>query len=84
MSTLLFYELMLSSWLLGNFGGASANVWSIAAAVAGSILFVVPVVLRRTPTAPEQIARFNLWTCLWLLVCLGALFWFRDPLDFAL
>ena len=84
MSPLLFYELMLSGWILSHFGQTSANVWFIAAALVGALLFFVPVGLRRTPTTPDQIARFNRWTCLWLLVCLGALVWFGGVGDFAL
>ena len=84
MSTLFFYELMLSGWIISRFGQTSPNVWFIGAAVIGSLLFVVPVGLRRAPSTAEQIARFNRWTYLWLLVCLMALFWFGDPLDYAL
>jgi len=84
MSALLFYELWPSGWILSRFGQFSLNVWSVAAALVGSILFFVPVGLRRMPTGTERIARFNRWTCLWLLVYLGVLFWFQEAGDFAL
>jgi len=84
MSALLFYEFWFSGWILSLFGQFSATVWFIAVALLGSLLFFAPVGLRRMPTTSERIGRFNLWTCLWLLVYLGALFWFGEPLDFAL
>jgi hypothetical protein len=84
MTTVLFCEVLLAWSILRNFGQLTPNVLFVAAAFVGSLFFFVPLSLRRTPTTTEQIARSNRWTCLWVLVYLGALFWLGKGDDFSL
>jgi hypothetical protein len=79
MSTLLFLVVLVSAGVAHYLGqGALLSVMVLMSV----LLFLVPFVWRRAPSAPEHWGRFNRVTCLWLLGYLVALFWF--PSDHSL
>jgi hypothetical protein len=80
-SALLFVVALLSAAVPRYLGQGAALPGVVLVAV---LLFLLPIAWRRTPTSPEQIARFNRTTCFWLLAYLVALLWFGDPSDFSL
>lgn len=83
-SSLLFLVFLFTAGLVRYLGQVTEDVAFVVSALFSVFLFIVPVALCKTPRSPEQITRFNIGTCVWLLVYLTALLWPGDPAEFAL
>ena len=81
-SAVLFLAVLVAGAFIGP--PLSPVLAGVIIAFVCALIFVASCVWRRTPRSADQVARYNRSTCIWLVVYLSALFWFRGAGEFSL